>query len=666
MKDKANGVLVGLRSWAVNLPRWPKRVILVLNDFALLCAALWLPLSVRLNTLYTPPDWPFGLLLASAPVIGILTFHQLGLYRLVTRYIGHQGTVRIFIAVAIAVLIWALVVLLSGITGVPRSVVLGYGILASFFIWASRQFAGWILKAVPDVTPATFEPAAKKVLIYGAGTTGVQLLQALQRGREYKPVGFVDDDTSLWGQVVSGVKVYRPAKLAKLIQRDQVREVFIAMPEASRRERRRVINRLQHHPVLVKILPAMTDIAAGRVQISDLRPVDADDLLGRDPVPPDPELLAGTIRGKSVLVTGAGGSIGSELARQILRIGPARLILLERSEVALYEIEMELAELMNKEAGRQGRPAPAPVPIHTVLGSILDEAIVARTLAQYGVETVYHAAAYKHVPIVEMNPVAGLTNNTFGTLRLARLAREAGVERFVLISTDKAVRPTNIMGASKRLAELILQAHAADPTCPTIFTMVRFGNVLDSSGSVIRRFRKQIEAGGPVTVTHPDIIRYFMSIPEAAELVIQAGALAEGGDVFVLDMGKPVKIADLARSMIRLMGLEVRDEAHPDGDIAIDYVGLRQGEKLYEELLIGENTSGTAHERILRSQERFLAPDELMDALDTLQAAMAENDIKTIHETLRRTVEGYTPDTRPVGPHALGAEDWPHVSRTLH
>jgi FlaA1/EpsC-like NDP-sugar epimerase len=404
----------------------------------------------------------------------------------------------------------------------------------------------------------------------------------------------------------------------------------------------------------------MGDIASGRVSVSDLRPLQVDDLLGREKVPPNAELLARTTRGKSILVTGAGGSIGSELVRRLLRQEPRRIILFEISEVALYEIEREAIEIVQSLPEDLARPD-----IDAVLGTVLDSEQVRETIARHSIEIIYHAAAYKHVPIVEHNPIFGLHNNTFGAAVMAECAKAEGVERMVLISTDKAVRPTNIMGASKRLAELVLQAAATDGN-GTVFTMVRFGNVLDSSGSVVKTFRRQIRAGGPVTVTHPQIIRYFMSIPEAAELVIQAGAMANGGEVFVLDMGEPVRIDDLARLMVRLMGLDVKSEENPDGDIAISYTGLRPGEKLYEELLVGANTSGTEHARIQRSDEPFLSPAELDKELEVLEAAMKTRDIETIQTVLRRSVEGYRATV-----HATEGEEpthaaWTPPSRTLH
>jgi FlaA1/EpsC-like NDP-sugar epimerase len=470
----------------------------------------------------------------------------------------------------------------------------------------------------------------------------VQLLEELHRSGIYEPIGFIDMSPTLWGMYVAGLKVYRPERLPTIVQRKHVREVLLAIPMGRRRERRAALRQLEPLTVNVRTLPAIEDLASGRVTVSDLRPVEAEDLLGRDPVPANGTLLARNIDGKSVMVTGAGGSIGSELVRQILRQGPRRLVLLDAGEGALYDIERAALQSLPT---RRAAGKPAPPEIAAVLGSIQNSALVRRTIESNAVETIYHTAAYKHVPIVEHNAVAGLNNNTFGTAVLAEAAEALGVERFVLVSTDKAVRPTSIMGASKRLAEMVLQARAGS-AMRTVFTIVRFGNVLDSSGSVVRMFRRQIEAGGPVTVTHRDAIRYFMSIPEAAALVIQAGAMATGGDVFVLDMDEPVKIDDLAKSMIRLMGLEVRDAEHPDGDIAIEYIGLRHGEKLHEELLLGENVTPTEHAHILRSHEPCLPAGELARVMDALRAAMEGNDLTAIHATLRLAVEGYHPELR--------------------
>jgi UDP-N-acetylglucosamine 4,6-dehydratase len=649
--------------WLIERPRWFKRIFLIVNDMALLTIALWAAYSLRLSQFYVPESFGMILLMAAAPIIGVITFHMRGLYKLVTRYIGPEGTTRIYVAVIIAVLAWALLVLLSGIKGHPRSVVAIYGLIAAGLIRLSRQWAAaLLLKAAPQHKPVSFDER-KSVIIYGAGAMGVQLLRALNETNQFNMVAFIDNSPSLAGQVVHGVKVLRPGKIGKVISTENVKEVLLAMPSALRSERRAAIKALEPFPVVVKTLPALEEIASGRVEVSDLRPIEVEDLLGRDPVAPELELLTGHVKDKVVMITGAGGSIGSELTRQLLELGPKSLILFELSEVALYEIEMEIEELKWRRAKEPEAPPLADTKIIPVLGSVQDRRLVARTISDYDVEVIYHAAAYKHVPLVEVNPFTGLQNNTFGTLTLAEVAKEARVERFVLVSSDKAVRPTNVMGASKRLAELILQA-LAEPHGTTVFTMVRFGNVLDSSGSVVRRFRNQIQAGGPVTVTHPEIIRYFMSIPEAAQLVIQAGAMASGGEVFVLDMGTPVKIDDLARTMVRLSGLEVRDDTNPDGDIAIEYIGLRRGEKLYEELLIGENTTGTSHPRIFKNSEPVLAYAELVAALERLDDAIQRHDEADLQDMLRATVEGYKPGS--TGHPASVKDEWQPVSRMLH
>lgn len=646
--------------WLIERPRWFKRVLLIGNDFAMLGLALWAAYSLRLSRLYIPETWQTLALLLAAPIIGVIVFYWRGLYKLVTRFIGPSGTTQIYIAVIVAAVLWALVVYLSGVKNHPRSVVVIYALIAAILIRLSRQWAGsMLLRAAPQFEPIRTD-VRKNVIIYGAGPAGIQLLQALKEIGTHRTVAFADSTPSLSGQVVHGVKVIRPEKIGKVIADEAVDEVLLAAPSALRSERRVALKVLEDYPVEVKTLPALEEIASGRVEISDLRPIDVEDLLGRDPVAPDTALLASQVRDKTVLITGAGGSIGAELSRQLLQLGPKTLVLFDVSEPALYEISLELAEMQRRM--RVGS-ADGQTEIVQILGSVLDRDLVRRTIDQHDVEVIYHAAAYKHVPIVEVNPSVGLQNNTFGTLVVAEAAKDAGVERFVLISSDKAVRPTNIMGASKRLAELILQAMAEDPH-QTIFTMVRFGNVLDSSGSVVRLFRKQIKAGGPVTVTHPDVIRYFMSIPEAAQLVIQAGAMAEGGEVFVLEMGTPVKIDDLARTMVRLSGLEVQDEANPDGDVEIRYVGLRPGEKLFEELLIGEDATGTDHPRIFKTSEPVLPYETLIAALDRFEKAIAHNDLTEVQEMLRATVEGYAPGSGPAAP--AGTDEWRPHSRTLH
>ncbi len=650
--------------WLIERPRWFKRALLIVNDLVLLSLAIWGAYTLRLSHLYVPPSLDKWVLLIAAPLIGVGVFYMRGLYKLVTRFIGPEGTTRIYVAVVIGTLLWAVMVLMMAVKDHPRSVIVIYALIAALLIRLSRQWAGAVLlKAAPEHRPVSFDER-KSVIIYGAGTIGIQLLRALNETGGYKTVAFIDPNPSLAGQLVHGVKVLRPEKIGKVIADENVTEVLLATPSALRGERRLALKVLEAFPVVVKTLPALEEIASGSVQVSDLRPIDVEDLLGRDPVTPNLELLAANVQGKVVMITGAGGSIGAELTRQLLKLEPKTLVLFDLSEVALYDISMEIDDLKRRLHQEAEGPASAPTSVVAVLGSVLDRKLVARTVQERGVEVIYHAAAYKHVPIVEANPFAGLQNNTFGTLIVAEVAKELAVERFVLVSSDKAVRPTNIMGASKRLAEQILQALAKERGTSTIFTMVRFGNVLDSSGSVVKLFRNQIKAGGPVTVTHPDVIRYFMSIPEAAQLVIQAGTMATGGEVFVLEMGTPVKIDDLARTMIRLSGLDVRDDKHPDGDIAIEYVGLRRGEKLYEELLIGENTTGTSHPRIFKNSEPIVPYDELIAVLERLEDAIHRLDEAEMQELLRATVEGYVPASS--GHPVAGKGEWQPASRTLH
>jgi FlaA1/EpsC-like NDP-sugar epimerase len=473
------------------------------------------------------------------------------------------------------------------------------------------------------------------VIIYGAGQAGAQLISALVEGDDYLPVAIVDDNPKLHRQRIHELKVYAPEDLGQLISTAAAKRILLAMPGASRRARRQVLEHLSEFPVRVMTMPDVNDIVIGKARVDDISDVDVKDLLGRNPVPPIPELLDSCVRGKNVLVTGAGGSIGAELCRQILASEPERLVLLELSETALYRIERKLRKRAKYSGSRSE--------IISLLGSAHHKGRVREVMDAFDIQTVYHAAAYKHVPIVEQNLFEGIHNNVFGTLHCVQAAIETGVESFVLISTDKAVNPSSVMGATKRLAELILQAYEGEEH-DTQLCMVRFGNVLESSGSVVPLFKEQIRSGGPVTVTHRDIIRYFMTIPEAAQLVIQAGSMANGGDVFVLDMGKPVKIADLARRMINLMGLTVRDDNNPDGDIEIQYTGLRPAEKLYEELLIGSNVSGTEHPRIMRADEDFLTMEELMECLNGLESASRRLDYAQARELLLRSVNEYNPE----------------------
>lgn len=653
------------RTFLVGLPRFQKRIVLVVNDLILLSTALWLALSFRYAMLYVPDTLALALILAVAPLLGVATFIYGGVYRVVTRFIGANGTSRLFLYLGLSVLFWALAVLMSGLQGIPRSSILLYLFIAAVFIFGSRQVAAWLLKGA-GISLLSERQNATAVVIYGAGQTGLELLESLRRSGDSRVVGFIDTTPSLVGQYISGIKVYKPEKLGYMIDRHGIKCVYMAQSLATRRDRAETLKWLQTFRVRVQILPAIADLASGRVSVGSLRAVAVEDLLVRDPAPADPELLSRAVEGKCVMVTGAGGSIGSELVRTLVHQGPRRIVLFELAEAALYEIDLELREIVRELDTSRPRPE-----IIAVLGSIKDATLVADTIKRHRVETICHAAAYKHVPLMEANIVTGLDNNVSGTAILANAARALDVERFILVSSDKAVRPANVMGASKRLAELILQAHAADPECQCIFTIVRFGNVLDSSGSVMRRFRKQIAAGGPVTVTHRDVIRYFMSIPEAVELVLQAAGLGTGGDVFVLEMGEPVRIDDLARSMIKLAGLEVRDNSNPNGDVEIVYSGLRPGEKLYEELLIEGAMTATEHPRILRSAEPYLPDDMLKKELETLRRAMVANDTGAVHALLSRVVEGYRGNEEPaVGAGAPAAEMAGAIrvagSRTLH
>ncbi len=645
----------------LDLPRYAKRTLLVIFDFLVLSIVLLAMMSVRYGEIYVPTDTTMWLLLLVAPALTVVAFGYVGLYRLVTRFLGSRASSRVIGCVVVAALVWSLILFMSGQNGIPRSVVIGFFAVASMAIILSRHLLSWGLMTWGVVLPK-FDTHKERVaaIIYGAADTGVDAAKALHHLPDFNVVGFCDNSPSLWGQYIADIRVYRPDQLANVISRFDVKEVLLAISPSDRTQRRIVAKELERYPVKVRLLPSVADLASGRVGVTDLRPLDVQDLLGRDTIPPISDLLSRNTSGKSVLVTGAGGSVGSELTIQVLRQRPSRLVLFDVSEPALYDIEA----VVNSHLATMGEPQSRPQVVG-VLGSVLDAALVAETLSRHRIETIYHAAAYKHVPIVERNAAVGVANNVFGTDVVAQAAINANVERMVFISTDKAVRPTNVMGASKRLAELILQARATTDTA-TVFTMVRFGNVLDSSGSVVRLFREQIKTGGPITVTHPDVIRYFMSIPEAAELVIQAGAMARGGEVFVLDMGEPVKIDELARLMVRLSGLEVKDTPTADGDIEIVYTGLRPGEKLYEELLIGANTTTTEHPRILQSDEPSLSKAAVDNELNLLRAAMTSYDSNAIQAILLRTVEGYKPnaDGRPSDGTPPAA--WVAPNRTLH
>lgn len=608
--------------------RRQKQAIAVFADLILLFAAFWSALALRFET-FLPDFVAYGWQMVAAPLLAIPIFIKLGLYRAVIRFMEDRVVFVVAGGVTLSVLLLAALVALTHSPGLSRGVLAIYWLLAIVYVGSTRFLArAWFLHAERR------HVARKRVAIYGAGSAGTQLAYALRAGREYWPVVFFDDSPALQNTEVAGLRVHSPTVLETIIQNCDIDELLLAIPSATRARRSEIIDRLEAVHCKVKLVPGMADVVSGNITVDAIREVEIEDLLGRESVAPDTALLGRCITGKVVLVSGAGGSIGSELCRQIVRLRPARLVLMELSEFALYSIEQELATLCMR--------SNLMVELIPLLGSVIHQRRNEMVMKSFGVQTVYHAAAYKHVPLVEHNPIEGLRNNAVGTRHMAEAALAAGVETFVLISTDKAVRPTNVMGASKRLSELILQA-LAKKGGRTRFCMVRFGNVLGSSGSVVPLFRKQIAAGGPITLTHADITRYFMTIPEAAQLVIQAGSMGLGGEVYVLDMGKPVKIIDLARRMVHLSGLELRDEAHPDGDIAIEIVGLRPGEKLYEELLIGDNVEGTSHPLIMRAYEHEVPWEVLTDLLAKLDLACRDFDFEKTLNLLGLLVQEYAP-----------------------
>ena len=548
-------------------------------------------------------------------------------------------------AIAVYSLVYATIFTAVGVDGVPRTLGLIQPLLLLLVVGGSRALARYWLGGLylSQLRLGTLP----KVLIYGAGSAGRQLANALANSYEMRVVGYLDDDDRLHGHVLNGLAIYSPQDLSGLVLSLGISDVLLALPTANRKRRNEILALMQQAKVSVRTLPSVMELAQGKVSTADLRELDIDDLLGRDSVPPNHILLGRNVTRKVVLVTGAGGSIGSELCRQILKLKPQSLLLVDQSEYALYEIHQELLDKVQA----LGEGAVQLVPL---LASVRDAERMREVITTWSPDTIYHAAAYKHVPLVEHNPAEALKNNVFGTRTVAQLAAEHGVSDVVLVSTDKAVRPTNIMGASKRLAELVLQALAAEPG-KTTFSMVRFGNVLGSSGSVVPKFRQQIKNGGPITLTHPDVTRFFMTIPEAAQLVIQAGAMAKGGDVFVLDMGESVKIMDLAQRMIELSGLTERSEANPDGDIAIDITGLRPGEKLFEELLIGNDPQPTLHPRIMKASEERMSWADLQVSLNAMQVALDVNDVGVLRRMLEQLVSGYHPSGEIV--------DWVHLAQ---
>lgn len=621
--------MIGPFSFGPRHNRFAKQIIMIACDLALLPIALWTSIGLRMDDWRFPGDYPWWVYLLPS-LIAIPVFIRVGLYRSVIRHLEDKALIPIVYAVTITVWLFAgTVAAIFTLPIIPRGALLIYWMIAFLYIGASRLLARAALKhwSAPS-------DKRRNVLIYGAGESGRQIATALRSGHECHVVAFIDDNPELSKLEVSGIRVFNPIELRSLIQRHNIQQVILAIPHSTRQRRVEIINQLEPLRVQVRVMPGIGELVNGKTDTVEIREVSVDELLGRAPIAPNSDLLKKNITKKNVLVTGAGGSIGSELCRQVLSQNPAIIVLYELNEFALYTIASELHEIITK-TGKT-------VQLHSILGSVQNRERIESIMRQFSVQTVFHTAAYKHVPIVEANISEGILNNTFGTLIAAEAAIASAVENFVLISTDKAVRPTNFMGASKRMAELILQALAQQPAVETCFSMVRFGNVLDSSGSVVPLFRRQIAAGGPVTVTHPEIVRYFMTIPEAAQLVIQAGAMSCAGQVFVLDMGEPARIADLARRMIHLSGHSVRDELNPKGEIEIRYTGLRPGEKLFEELLIGENVSETGHPRIMKAQELILPWSKLAPLLEHLHNACQENRLQDIHATLATCVTGFT------------------------
>lgn len=647
-----------LRTALLNFSRRRKRFLQLIADVILIALSLWLAMVVRVGlddawSVLAAHDWLFWL----APLVSLPVFIRSGMYRAVIRYFGKEALLHIVKTVSIASLLLAVAIYFySGQQPplIPRSFVFIYWIFSLVLIGGLRlmmrqYFMGDLMVAVHAFAPFwRYDQGLTRVAIYGAGSAGTQLAAALRMGKDMQPVAFLDDDSAIATRTIAGLKVYKPKHIEEMLRVTGASQVLLALPGVSRVRRREILAMLEAYPVHVRSVPGFMDLAQGRVKVQDLQEVDVADLLGRDPVVPDQALFERCIRDQVVLVTGAGGSIGSELCRQVLTQRPASLVLYEHSEFNLYAITQELEAYINREQ--------LAVYLYPVLGSVRNKKRLLEVFRNWPVDTVYHAAAYKHVPIVEHNTAEGIRNNVMGTLYTAQAAMATGVRNFVLISTDKAVRPTNVMGGTKRLAEMVLQAlsherqvrlfsDSADEVVNnrTRFTMVRFGNVLESSGSVIPLFRQQIRDGGPVTVTDPGVTRYFMTIPEAAQLVIQAGSMGQGGDVFVLDMGEPVRILDMAEKMIRLSGLTVRTRAAPDGDIEIRFTGLRPGEKLYEELLIGDDVAGTEHPMILRATEEFMPWEQLCGVLSRLLLLAERCDCEEIRAVLLETVNGYRP-----------------------
>ena len=619
----------------INLSRRNKRTLMVLFDACTVIASIFLAFSLRLGHFYYPTgNNQLLLIMIASPILALPIFYAFGFYREVIRYVGFKALWQINQATTLYAVLWALISFMAVIDGIPRTVILINWSIVLMSVGGSRFFARWILSQENITNPLSQK---RNVLIYGAGSAGRELCTALYQSRDYKPVAFIDNSEDLYRQSINGLEVFNEEDIEDLIQKHSIKEVLLAMPSITRIRRSEIISQLEPHPVVVRSLPSLTELAQGKVSVNDLLEIDLRDLLGREPVKPNTQLLKTNITNKVVLVSGAGGSIGSELCRQIVSLKPKKLILFELSESSLYLINQELLNI--------GIPNIEIVP---VIGSVANRTRIEYICKFYGVKTIYHAAAYKHVPLVEFNPSQGILNNSIGTMVAAKAAIAAKVDTFVLVSTDKAVRPANVMGASKRIAELVLQALDTG-NHDTCFTMVRFGNVLDSSGSVIPLFKKQIQAGGPVTVTHSNVVRYFMTITEAVELIIQSGAMAKGGEVFVLDMGEPIRIHDLAVKMIQLSGLVVLDVNNPSGDIEIKYTGLRPGEKLYEELLVDGSFSMTDNKLIRRAEEGMTDWDQLESMLTEIEEvsnnAGEYDDNEKLYQLIKKLVPQFNPQT---------------------
>ena len=636
MQKKLNNLF----GFLLSFPRYAKILIALINDITLCVISLWIAFYLRLDAFVPLRDNILWTALIST-VAAISIFWLTGFYKTVFRYSGKSTLASVGFSILIYSLIFISIVTIYGIKDIPRSIGILQPLVLFFAICGSRLGAMYILGNIDknNSNPLTIP----KALIYGAGSAGRQLVSALENSNEMKVVGFIDDDEFLHGQVLQGLKIYKPGSISNIILSKKVTHVLLAIPSVNRSKRMKIIKNISKYKVKVKTLPSVLDMVEDRVTISDIRELEVEDILGRDQILPNNQLLNKNVNSKVVLVTGAGGSIGSELCRQIIKLNPYKLIILDISEYSLYKIHMELEDIKVKMSTENH------IDIIPLITSVQNESWMQKIISTFQPDTIYHAAAYKHVPLVEENVCEGLKNNVFGSLNLAKLAISEKVSSFVLVSSDKAVRPTNVMGASKRLAELCLQALFNNSTNSfTKLCMVRFGNVLNSSGSVIPKFKKQIREGGPVTLTHPDVTRYFMTIPEAVQLVIQAGALAKGSDVFVLDMGKPVKIKNLIERIINLSGLSIQNENNPDGDISIKVIGLRPAEKLYEELLLGDDPQPTLHPKIKKAQDPYIPLDKLQPKLDNLKDLLNNGNVNEAINLIKEIVIGYKWDGKIV------------------